>query len=224
MSKLQLFLLFCAALVFAGCAGGQVVTYNSTIDSVERPDDAEDRYGEYTITESDTAGYVYEDELIQATFVSSGGSRVLGTLENKTDYSIQVRVEQGAFILPGGSSDRIMLGDMSFANRNQEVQPITIPSGATSTTIFIPQSKVDMDQYGLALSPIISPGEVGGTGRNNPTSADVRENMGTTYSLLLPIQIQDTVNEYTFTFKVTGAKIEGTRETPPETVGEYPSQ
>jgi len=52
---------------------------------------------------------------------------------------------------------------------------------------------------------------------------DVRKNIGKSFSLLLPIQIQDTVNEYTFKFKVAGAKIEGGRESDSQTVGEYPS-
>lgn len=113
-------LLFAAiAALAAGCSTTRYVGYNATLDTVERPEDAADRYGEYTVTQQDTS-YIYEDELIRAGFVTSG-SDVFMSVTNKTDYSIQVNVEQGAFIRPSGSSDRILLGDMSFANRNQKV-------------------------------------------------------------------------------------------------------
>jgi hypothetical protein len=46
--------------------------------------------------------------------------------------------------------------------------------------------------------------------------AKVRASVDKTMSVLLPVQIEDTVNEYTFTFKVEGAKIEGG-----ETYGNY---
>lgn len=218
---LNYFLLLVALVIFAGCATGRTVTYNATINSVERPEDAKDRYGEYTVTETDTS-YIYEDELIRAGFVTGGGS-VFTTIENKTDHSIQIRLEQGAFVRPSGNSDRILLGEMSYMNRNQEVQPITVPSGASSTATLIPQSSVSMGQYGPSVSAMFTPTSVGGVGRNKTTVDGVRENIGKTFSLLLPIQIQDTVNEYTFNFEVTGAKVAAGRESSSTIVGDYPT-
>jgi hypothetical protein len=127
MRRFPLFAFLVFALLAAGCtSSGRLVTYNTTINSVERPADAKDRYGEYTVSQKDT-GYVYKDDLIRAIFVS-GGSQVVTTVKNKTEHSIQIRLEQGAFVLPSGASDRILLGDMSYMNRNQKVQPITVPS------------------------------------------------------------------------------------------------
>jgi hypothetical protein len=215
---------FLAALLLAGCGASQrLVTYNTKIDAVERPSDAKERYGEYTVSQSDTAGYVYEDDLVRATFVS-GGSTVLTSVQNKTDHSIQIRVEQGAFVLPGGKSDRILLGDMSYAGRNNQVQPITVPSGASSSATFIPESKVRMGYQDVVVDPIIYPGSIGGMGQNKTTVADVRGNIGKKYQLLLPIEIQGTVNEYTFTFEVAGAKIDAGSGKSQKVVGEYPNQ
>jgi hypothetical protein len=215
----RLFLFATVIALAAGCQTGRLVSYNSTIDSVERPEDTAERYGEYTVSMQDTS-YVYEDELVRAAFATSGSS-VFMSVENKTDYSIQVLVEQGAFVMPSGSSERILLGDMSYANRNQEVQPITVPSGASSSATLIPQSNVSSGQYGLNFTPIFGPSVLRANG--DATKQDVEENIGKTFSLLLPMKIQDAVNEYTFNFEVTGARIEGGRQSEATTIGTYPS-
>lgn len=219
MRHLSKLLLLAVLAVAIGCSGGRAVTYNSTIDEVERPSDAAERYGEYTVSETDSS-YVYEDELVRAGFLTSGGS-VLMNVENKTDYSVQIRLEQGAFVMPGGSSERILTGGMSYASRNDQVQPITVPSGASTTTTLIPQSAVSMGQYGVSVAPMFEPDFLSSTG--NETADDVEANVGETFSLLLPIEIQGNVNEYTFNFEVEGARIEGGRETEERTIGEFPS-
>ena len=106
--------------VAIGCSGGRAVTYNSTIDEVERPGDAAERYGEYTVSETDSS-YVYEDELAQAGFLTSGGS-VLMNVENKTGYSAQIRLEQGAFVM-----SRFTIGSSWDARR-----PLRRPSTVTA--------------------------------------------------------------------------------------------
>lgn len=218
----RLLFLIAIFVAAAGCTSSRNASYNATIDSVERPSDAAERYGEYTVSETDSS-YVYEDDLIRAGFLNSGGS-VLMNVENKTEHSIQMRLEEGAFVMPDGSSERILTGDMSFANRNQEVQPITVPSRASTTATLIPQGSISMGQYGLTVAPLFQPDLVGGPGQNTSTVDDVRENLGETFSLLLPIEIQGNVNEYTFSFEVIGAKVEANRQASEQTIGEYPGQ
>lgn len=225
MSKYLNALIFLFAVtLLAGCGGSRVVSYNAGIDSVERPSDAEERYGEYNVSERDTTDgtkYVYEDDLVRAGWVYSGGS-LIAILENKTEHSIQARLEQGAFITPGGGSQRILTGDMSYANRNEEVRPITIPSGASSSAVLIPAGNLGFNEYsGVTIDAMFEPTSLSSTGSATPN--DVEANLGETFSILLPLEIQGTVNEYTFNFEVNGAKIEGSRNEGPQTFGEYPT-
>jgi len=212
------------AIILVGCAGPNYVTYSTGIESVERPTDAEERYGEYTVTEQDTTEgtkYIYQDDLVRAGWVYSSGSMLL-TLENKSEHSIQIRLEQGAFVMPGGDSERIILGDMSYADRNQEVRPITVPSGASTSSVLIPEGSVDFNEYGATVNNMFEPERLTPSGSGSPE--DVESNVGRTFSVLLPIDIQGTVNEYTFTFEVTGAKIGEGMATKPQVFGDYPSE
>ena len=210
-------------IALAGC-GGSSVLYNTGIESVERPTDAEERYGEYTVSERDTTEgtkFVYEDDLVRAGWVYAGGSMLL-ILRNKTEHSIQARLEQGAFVMPGGSSQRILTGDMSYANRNDEVRPITVPSRASSSAILIPEDKIGFNEYsGVTIDGIFEPTSLEPGTQAKPS--DVEANLGETFSILLPLEIQGTVNEYTFNFEVLGAKIEGGPNTDTQTFGQYPS-
>jgi hypothetical protein len=148
---------------------------------------------------------------------------MLLTLENKSEHSIQIRPEQGALVMPGGSSERIILGDMSYANRNQEVQPITVPRGASTTTTLIPEGSVGFNEYsGVTISNMFEPERLVSGGPDSPK--DVENNIGSTFSVLLPLEIQGTVNEYTFTFEVTGAKISEGRATKAQVLGNYPNE
>lgn len=211
------------AFLMVGCASPRSVLYDSEISSVERPTDTEERYGEYEVTTRDTTEgteYIYEDQLIRAAWLQSGPSLMV-TMENKTEHSLQVRLEQGAFITPSGSSERILTGDMSYADRNQEVRPITIPSGASASTTLFPEGNVGFNStVGLTFESFFEPTQVHATQSVEPS--DVEEHIGDTFSILVPIEIQGTVNEYTFNFEVTGARVEGNRNNDPQVFGNYP--
>lgn len=212
-------------VILVGCAGPNQITYNTGIESVERPSDTKERYGEYTVTRQDTTDgskYIYQDDLIRASWLYSGGSMLL-TLKNKSDHSIQARLEQGAFVMPDGGSERIILGDMSYANRNQEIQPITVPAGASTSAILIPEGNVGFSEYsGVTVDNFFQPTRLVRTDPDSPK--DVENNIGKTFSVLLPLEIQGTVNEYTFNFEVIGAKIGEGAAVKSQTFGEYPDQ
>jgi len=208
-------------LLLTGCAmTSATVNYDVGLDQVERPTDAAERYGEYTVTEQDTTEgtkYVYNDELLTAGWLYGGDSMFL-SLQNKTDYSIRILLNEGAFVLPSGSSQRILTGDMSYAERNEEVQPIIVPSGASSSAFLIPSDNINFNQYsGVTVESILPPGRI----TEQAQTSSVEQNIGKTFSVLLPIEIQDTVNEYTFTFKVNGARVEGNSTIQSRTFGDY---
>lgn len=211
------------AFLLTGCLTSQGVSYNVGLDQIERPSDVEERYGEYTVTEQDTTDgtkYIYEDELLSAGWLYAG-NMVFMSVENKTDHSIRILLNEGAFVMPSGSSQRILTGSMSYAERNEEVQPLIIPRGASSSTYLVPADNMDFNSTtGLSIGSIIAPGAL----RAEDSPSTVEQNIGKTFSVLLPVQIQDTVNEYTFTFKVYGAQIAGSQNEEPQSFGDYPAR
>jgi len=220
-----LILVVLTAGLLAGCATSNMsgALYNVGLDEVERPADAKERYGEYDVVERDTTEgtkYIYEDDLVEASFYMGGGS-ILTNIRNKTDYSIKVRIADGAFVSSSGQSDRLVTGNMSYANRNESPQPLIVPQNASSSTTLIPVSNISLSQYsGVNVDPIIRPSVL----KTADDTTAVRENIGRTFRLLLPIEIQGTTNEYTFSFTVRGARItdlEGTNEL---TFGEDPPE
>lgn len=208
-SSQYIFALLTLALLFTGCMAPQsVVTYDVGLDQVERPADAEDRYGDYTVTqqeeEDETAAYVYEDEMLRATWLYTGS--LVFQVENKTDHSLRILLEEGAFVMPSGSSDRILTGNMSYAERNDAPSHIIVPRQASAEAVLIPSSNISFSQYtGVGVSGIISPGSI----EDEREITGVQDAIGKRFSILLPVQIQETVNDYTFTFHVRGARIEG---------------
>lgn len=209
--------IFVICLVLFACASsGNVtsdttfldVTYDAALTQVERPESVEERYGDYEVVERDTTEgqkYVYNDDLITAGFLLQQKS-ILVVAENKAEHSIQIRLGEGAFVGLDGSSQRLLTGEMSYMERNDAPPPVVVPSGASSSMSIIPASNVARE----SVDPILSPGSVirdstvsveRDTAYNAMTEL-ARENIDKTFSLLIPIEIQGTVNEYTFTFKV----------------------
>lgn len=184
------------------------IAYNAELAQVERPQDAEKRYGEYEVIERDTAQgqkYVYKDDLITAGFVLTRES-ILMIVENKTDFSIRIPLEEAAFVGPTGSSDRLLTGEMSYLERNDSPPPIVIPSGASASATLIPSDNVDQESISPIFTPSIIRRDTSKSTNKDTTYTDaiknVRENIGNRFSLLIPTNIQSTVNEYNFSFSI----------------------
>jgi hypothetical protein len=89
--------------------------------------------------------------------------------------------------------------------------------------VLIPEGSVGFNEYsGVTVSSMFEPERLVSGGPDSPE--DVESNVGETFSVLLPIDIQGTVNEYTFTFEVTGAKIGEGMATKSQVLGDYPSE
>jgi len=203
-------------VLFACASSGNVtsdttfldVKYDARLTEVERPKSVEERYGDYEVVERDTAQgqkYVYKDNLITAGFVLLQKS-IFVAVENKVEQSIQIQLGEGAFVGPDGSSERLLTGEMSYMERNNAPPPVVIPSGASSSARLIPASNVEQE----TVTSVISPGTVMRDSTvtverdtlYKATTASAEENVGKTFSLLIPVEIQGTRNEYTFTFTV----------------------
>ena len=219
--------------LLAGCGAFQSVSYNTELQSVERSERAVEQYGEYTLAREETEDgprHIYEDGLLRIGWFFDNPTMRL-EMESKMAYSVRVWLDKGEFRLPSGRRDRLVRGDMSYRERNDAVPPLLVPSAdpiieesAPGASVhLLPRSKIDFTAYGGegdghgSIEEILEP-----TGSDADSMA-VRANLGKRFSVTLPIETRRGVDNYTFVFEVTGAKIPG-GDSDAQVVGEYPAE
>jgi hypothetical protein len=202
----KILLILILAITFIGCSVSGLYILN--LSEVERPESAKERYGEQKIINFDGGvSYVYEDELIKIAWFPS--STQFGfVLENKSDYSIKVIWDDAAYVNTKGSSGRIIHSGIKYNERNN-LQPSTvIPKNTYLDDIIIPTENIYYEEWSLLW------GYAGAGWRTNailPNKADSKKELnrmtkffiGKTVKILLPLQVQETVNDYIFTFNIT---------------------
>ncbi len=206
-----------------GASESRIVSYDIAIDSVRRDGDTTG-LGPKRLFTGDTSG-VYRDSLMVGIFQLSGGT-VMTSIRNQSGQSIELKPEEGAFVLPLGTTSRIIRGNMSYASRSQPVQPITVPAGAAASAKLIPESNVRMGEYDVRVDALFPPQFVGGGAAaaqvaSTGSRQDVQENIGRSFQMLLPVAVEDRTVEYTFYFEVSGAQIGSDDDPNQETIGDY---
>jgi len=215
-----------APLLAVGCAAGLGqravgAVYRSALVQIDRPEATRERYGAVvTIRPEPDNKYVYEDGLFSGVFFVTS-SRINFTITNKTDHSIKIVWDEAAFIETDGTSNRVAHQGVKYADRNASQPATVVPRGTSITDFVLPTSRVyyregyygkyysspggwrelDLVQPALCL---VSPGDSTAV-RGFRSQAEA--NIGKRFGLLLPLEIQGVVNEYTFWFQVQGASV-----------------
>jgi len=200
------------------------VTYSLRLDSVERPKEAKERWGEFAKLEvSEEKKYHYEDDLIDSYLVVLP-DRIAFEIKNKTDHSIKLIWDDAAFIDLDGRASRIMHGGVKYVDRNASQPSSMIPAHGKFTDVILPTDRIFYREgyYGTVVSQpggwkhlaLIQPQLelIRETSDANVTvtdtlKANATNNIGKKIGILLPLEIQGTTNEYTFWFKVTDYRV-----------------
>ena len=190
-------------LLFTGCAtaGASFYTaeYEASLSEVRRPADAERRYGAKEVTETDSS-YTFEDEFVKSTWVPANGVFYVD-IKNKTENSIQIDWNQGAYVGPDGNSQRLMHGEVRRYQANQSLPPTVIPAGGSASKTI-----GSMEAFEGELFPVSYVGADSSGVASFRKRVDAFEE--TEVQVLLPLKIEEEVNEYTFTFDVTDARVD----------------
>ena len=192
--------------------------YDISLSKVERPEDASERYGNQVIESLDAEKYqyYYEDDLVKVLWVVNS-SNIAFSLKNKTDNSIRIPWDEGAFIDEDGSSHRIMHSGIKYTDRNQPQAPSIVARQASIEDIVVPSSYVEWSEGGQysagewVTKPLLPDFDY----HDNYSSGDqtsfeefertVKSKVDKSIQVLLPLQIEDVVNDYIFTFEVLSA-------------------
>lgn len=175
--------------------------YNVGLQEVERPENTKERYGESKIVNFQEEGktkYSYEDEMIKIVWLPLS-TQFAFTLQNKTDHSIKIIWDEAVYVNENSSSGRIMHSGVKYIDRNNSQPPTVVVKNANIDDMIVPTDKVTyISGVGWSTNPMF------------PNRAMTQEELnilsqgyiGKTVQVLLPLQIEDTVNEYIFSFKV----------------------
>lgn len=181
--------------------------YNVGLEEVDRPENAKEQFGEsklVTFEEEGVSKYSYEDDLINIVWLPLT-TQFSFTLKNKTDHSIKIIWDEAVYVNENGSTGKVMHSGVKYTDRNNPQPPTVVVKMAKVDDIVLPTENVYYmsGQYGGWRTNPLFPNKA-----INQEELDVltQKYINKTVSVLLPIQIEDTVNEYLFKFKVNSFK------------------
>ena len=211
MKKSYLLFLFTLSIMLSGCYTRLPLyygTYNFELTRVERPAEVSKRYGEIKISPVDDKGvtkYSFDDNLVNVVWLVTNDD-ISFVLENKTDYSMKIIWDDAAFVDSKGQSQRVMHSGVKYTDRNNSQPPTIIVRKGKITDIVQPVDLVYLDYYWFT-HPMFNDYIRNG---NEQTVTDMlKSNVGKQIQVLLPLKIEETVNDYIFTFTVKGYTYKG---------------
>ncbi|NTU41579.1 MAG: hypothetical protein HGA78_00700 [Nitrospirales bacterium] len=191
--------------------------YDISLYKAERPSEARNRYGEQKVQQTHEGGiskFYFEDEMVQILWTPSS-SGISFYLTNKTAHSIKIIWDEASFIDEKSLGHRVMHSGVKYIDRNNPQPPTVVVRKGSVTDIIVPTDKVYWRE-GYFGKYISSPGgweelslfpDFSVSSGSEQLRAAVEKYKGKTFQILLPLQIENTVNEYIFTFKINDVVI-----------------
>lgn len=217
--------LFLAVLCCTSTACGgarRVVQYDVSLKEVTRPASARQQYGDQVVTRISPAGTridslkrtdSFEDGLVKVTWGVSERSAYL-TLENKTPHSVAVLWDRAAMVMPDGRTSAVMHNGVRYSDCSAPKTPSVVVSQSLISETVIPCSTVALNYaswewYIFETNPLSANNRKFFGGRGvafvDPVKLAPKLNerdQNARFRILLPLEIQGVVNEYTFSFAV----------------------
>lgn len=192
MKKLT-FMLFLAVILASCRTYYQEDIYKVRLREVEQPENVKEQYSKSKITifaEENETKNSYEDDFIKIIWLPAL-TEFSFTLENKSDNSIKIIWDEAVYIDEDNSSRKVIHSGVKYID-GEKAQPPTVIAKKTKINDLV--TPVDNFYY------------VSG-GWGNLSLFSVQKSAGKTVKILLPIQIQETINEYIFSFKINHTRI-----------------
>jgi len=136
----------------------------------------------------------YTDSLVNATF-SIGKESVSFVLRNKTENTMKILWDECLFI-KNGVSEKVMHEGIKYTDKNQSMPPSVIPAGLLHTDIIIPTNNVYWSQGYYSQY-----GSIPSEWKTKPLFPE-STGEGTTFSIFMPMVVNNQQKEYTFNFEV----------------------
>lgn len=172
--------------------------YTTALVKVEKPEDSSNRYSDpQTVTDGGVEKYSFNDSIINI-LIFSTSEQFNFVLKNVSQHSLKIIWNEAAFVGLDGSTSKIMHSGVKYSEREGDQPATTVIRGAKIDDLACPTANVYYDDgITIGYSTI-------GNGWKTRSMLP-KEYLGKTAGeirLMLPIQIKDVINEYTFVFKV----------------------
>lgn len=170
--------------------------YKTALLKVDKPKDATNRYSKtQTITDDGIEKYSFDDSIIDITIYGTE-KEFQFELTNVSDHSIKIIWNEAVFAGLDGTSSKIMHSGIKYSEREGDQPATVVLTGAKIVDVATPTANVHFFE-GFGPQHALSHWET----RSMLPEKYEGNNIGE-IRLMLPIQIKDVVNEYTFVFKV----------------------
>lgn len=174
--------------------------YDISLREVVASSQPKDRFGEGRIVRADSADvqrYVFENDMIRIAWVPTEISLAF-TLENKTDDSLRVIWRDATYIDAEGVRATVTHAgvkyDDFFYSDGRAQRPSVVLSKGSMSDMVLPRPNVQLPT-----------GFMAGTGRVKPLlPGDAESCLGKTIRVLLPLEMEAALVEYTFIFNIDG--------------------
>jgi hypothetical protein len=178
--------------------------YHFGLASVERPADATTRYGTQTVSSVDSSGvsrWFFEDRLVRVMFAPTARELAF-SLTNKSDYSIRLVWDQAAFVNFDQTSNPVMHAGVRYSACRESKPSSVIVKGGILNDLIIGCDRIREPSIGSSwiVEPLIEDASFLAKDSASAIRFTQEKWAGKQFKVLLPIQIQDVVNDYIFTF------------------------
>ena len=199
MKKLTCMLFLAVILASCGTYNQYQDIYKVRLREVEQPENVKEQYSKSKITilaEENETKNSYEDDFIKIIWLPAL-TEFSFTLENKSDNSIKIIWDEAVYIDEDNTSLKVMHSGVKYADGGK-AQPLTVIAKKTKINDLV--TPVDNIYYE-------NPSKYSSGGWRKRPLFSVQKSAGKTVKILLPIQIQETINEYIFSFKINHTRI-----------------
>ena len=189
-------------VLFSGCSQFKA-QYDISLTRVERPAEAKERYGEQKISTTQEDGvnkFVFEDEMVKIIWFPKRADFVFN-LKNKTNNSIKIIWDEAVYVDASGSSGRVMHTGVKYTDRNASQPPSVIVRNGSMDDLVSPTENVYYvsGQYGGWRTASLFP-QTGNSQSELKQKTDIYK--GKNVQILLPLEIENVINEYIFVFSI----------------------
>ena len=198
MKKLTFMLFLAVILASCGIYYREEDIYKVRLREVEQPENVKEQNSKSKITilaEENETKNSYEDDFIKIIWLPAL-TEFSFTLENKSDNSIKIIWDEAVYIDEDNSSLKVIHSDVKYVDG--KAQPLTVIAKKTKINDLV--TPLDNIYY-------VNPSKYSSGGWHKLPLFSVQKSAGKTVKILLPIQIQETINEYIFSFKINHIKI-----------------
>ncbi|MEX0681002.1 MAG: hypothetical protein WD097_06435 [Balneolales bacterium] len=169
-----------------------------SLQEVSRPAEAEERYGEIEISETDST-YYFEDEFISTSWIPMGELFILG-LENKTEHSISIIWDQSVLVTPSGTSKTLIHGEVRRIDSQRSIPPTIVASGSR-TELYVGTIDGFDGEGDMPRRILIETTNTAMLERFQESTLDL---IGEKVRPILALEVRGSVLEYNFTFNIDG--------------------